>query len=198
MRDEINVINTWAFAALISIASQLFMISLITYRNIQPFIFIPNYLGFFPFGLNQPLGNLTLILLVNSTLVYFLVGFAKLKDFLLMKIFKDFNVSLLISTVSFAILFYIVPLLSQSWLLAIYGNHVPINAWGIPEGNHGPWRHIYDIRKLLLWTIQLPILSLTLGLLSLFINKTRIAIASCLFSIIFFLLLLHSHYWLID
>jgi len=54
------------------------------------------------------------------------------------------------------LLFFTLTILATIWLLAFLGGNIPPGPWGIYEGNHGPWRHVYDLRKLLGFTRLYP------------------------------------------
>jgi len=95
-------------------------------------------------------------------------------------------------------LLFVLPLMSAIWSLAVkWGFSIPSN-WGYYEGNHGPWRHIYDLRKLLLFTIWIPIYSSVFALLSAIIRFNKLAWMILFSCIIVFFALIDTYYWLID
>lgn len=66
------------------------------------------------------------------------------------------------------------------------------------ESNHGPWRHFYLGRELLEMAIVLPVISACMGFLAhLFDRKSRHFVLT-LWGIPISLLILVSHFWLID
>jgi len=153
----------------------------------------------FPYGILQPLSPLSVRTLSCSSIAYWGIGlmlswprFRSYSDWR----FTCSNISL---NLAIAGLFFLIPMLGTVWFLAIEGgNMLPSGPWGIYEGNHGPWRHVYDLRKLLSYTIFVPICSFVLGLISLILRATKLTGVILTASVLSFLLLMYSHYWLID
>ncbi len=96
------------------------------------------------------------------------------------------------------LLFFTLTILATIWLLAFLGGNIPPGPWGIYEGNHGPWRHVYDLRKLLGFTLFIPLVSSFCGFISLIVKPGRRAGILFISGILFFYLLMSSLYWLID
>lgn len=95
-------------------------------------------------------------------------------------------------------LVFIVPMLFTLWALAFYGNDIPRGPWGVHEGNHGPWRHVCNLRGLLENIFLIPFGSAALGMLSLLVRPNKGAAIVILGSALVLLLLVWSHGWLVD
>ena len=152
----------------------------------------------FPFGTLNPLSPLTVRILSCSSITYWGIGL--MLSWPRFRSYSDWrstcsNISL---NLAIAGLFFLIPMLVTVWFLAIEGGNIPSGPWGIYEGNHGPWRHVYDLRKLLSYTIFVPICSFVLGLISLMLRATKLTGVILTASVLSFLLLMYSHYWLID
>jgi len=70
--------------------------------------------------------------------------------------------------------------------------------WGEYEGNHGPWRHFYNLRRLLYYVFQIPIPVFAFGIVSLAIKPSKLTAVITVGSVIALYALIWSHYWLID
>jgi hypothetical protein len=66
-------------------------------------------------------------------------------------------------------------LLAWMWLVAWNEGRFPIEpeSWG---GNHGPWRHAYQLRAISDYALGLPLLAAPLALLSLCARRTGLAV----------------------
>jgi hypothetical protein len=107
-------------------------------------------------------------------------------------------VSHALAAASLALLLFLLPLLSVLWTLAITGGHARFGAWGTYTGNHGPWRHVYNLRRLLGMALQVPIASLALGALSALLSRSRRDLCAAGWGVCAWVGLLWTHYWLID
>jgi len=199
-----NLILPWIYAAFIA----LFLLSIpLLILLIFPETFARIFHGrvghrvfqlSFPFGTLNPLSPLTVQTLFYSSVPYWGIGLM-----LSWSRFRTYshwrstcsNISL---TLAIAGLFFVIPMLAIIWFLAIEGGNMPSGPWGICEGNHGPWRHVYDLRKLLGFTIFIPLCSFVLGLMSFILKTNKFVWVIMAASILSFLLLMYSHYWLID
>ena len=95
--------------------------------------------------------------------------------------------------------FHDISLLSALWALAIDGGGIHcVLPWGEYEGNHGPWRHFYDLRRLLDYIFLIPIPVFVFGIVSLAIKPSKLAAIVTVGSVIALYALIWSHYWLID
>jgi hypothetical protein len=103
-----------------------------------------------------------------------------------------------LSTLAAGLLGFVLPLLAVIWTLASALGAVPEGPWGVAQGNHGPWRRILDLRALVDLAISLPCYSLLLGRLSFMIKPSREGGYVMVVSVLVFLALVWSHYWLID
>lgn len=152
----------------------------------------------FPFGTLNPLSPLTVRTLSYSSVAYW--GTGLMLSWSRCRTYSHWrstcsNISL---NLAIAGLFFVIPMLATIWFLAIEGGNMPSDPWGIYEGNHGPWRHVYDLRKLLGFTILIPLWSFVLGSMSFILKATKVVWVIMAASILSFLLLIYSHYWLID
>jgi hypothetical protein len=105
------------------------------------------------------------------------------------------NISLSSACTAF---FAIIPLLSVIWALAFKDWDIAIGSWSIWEGNHGPWHRLYHLRRLLDYTLLFPIASSFLGILSMIFEPKKLAVMTLLGNFLLWLLLMITHYWLID
>jgi hypothetical protein len=84
-----------------------------------------------------------------------------------------------------------------TWTQAFINGVIPNISWGELAGNHGPWRHIYNLRNLWWYIDYALFLSFNLALSSYFLkrdNKTVVIVfAAFVFGLIFM-----STYWLVD
>jgi hypothetical protein len=96
------------------------------------------------------------------------------------------------------VLGFVLPLLAVVWTLAALIGAIPEGPWGVSDGNHGPWRHIPDLRLLLHETLLLPGYSLLLGRVSILVHPSRPGWYLIVGSVLAFFILFGSHYWLID
>jgi hypothetical protein len=79
-----------------------------------------------------------------------------------------------LSLAAFALLLMGPVLLAWMWLAAWNEGRFPIEpeSWG---GNHGPWRHAYQLRAISNYALGLPLLAAPLALLSLGVRRTGLA-----------------------
>ncbi len=97
-----------------------------------------------------------------------------------------------------ATMLFVVPMLAAVWALAWKDGHVPTGPWGVSEGNHGPWRHAYNLRKLLSFAFWLPLVAIPPAIPASAVTSGTRAFALVCASLAAFLGVLWSHYWLID
>ncbi len=94
--------------------------------------------------------------------------------------------------------FFVVPLLSIVWTLAITNGYASLPVLLTHGGNHGPWRRMCHLRQLLHATLLVPWVACGLGRLACAVKSSREAIMVSMASLIVFLAMIASHYWLID
>jgi hypothetical protein len=87
--------------------------------------------------------------------------------------------------------------LVYAWWSAWQQGDIPAT-WGDFPGNHGPWRHIGNLRASLTLALMMPLCAMVPAVLSLLINPTGKALALAAISFATFMLLISTHYWLID
>jgi hypothetical protein len=97
-----------------------------------------------------------------------------------------------------AMFLFVIPLLSVVWALAFKDWDLAIGSWSIWEGNHGPWHRLYHLRRLLGYTFGVPHVSFSLAFLSLIFKPQKLAVMTLLGSMGLWVLLIVTHYWLID
>ncbi|MCX5698056.1 MAG: hypothetical protein NTU54_08860 [Candidatus Omnitrophica bacterium] len=84
------------------------------------------------------------------------------------------------------------------WSRAYMHGNIPHTSWGQYEGNHGPWRHNYDLRGVWWQILNLQLCALILGLVSfVFKPNRRVAIIAGL-AFVSGCLFFATHYWLVD
>lgn len=90
-------------------------------------------------------------------------------------------------------------LLAATWMLADVQGRLPSGLWGVYTGNHGPWRHFYDLRHLVfLSCFAIPSFSVLLGAFSLVLRPSLRTAATFLVVAGAFIGIFTSFYWLID
>ena len=84
------------------------------------------------------------------------------------------------------------------WGRAYIEGGIPQGAWGQYEGNHGPWRHIYNLRAA--WWQILGMLSYTfvLGFISMLFKPSKRAIIATCSAFVLGFLFFATYYWLVD
>lgn len=97
-----------------------------------------------------------------------------------------------------AALLFVGPMLSAIWSLAAWYDRIPPGPWGVYEGNHGPWRWVYNLDRLLGFTFGLPFYAFLAALLSGSLKPQPPFAVVALSCPVIFVLLLWSHYWLVD
>ena len=154
--------------------------------------------GIFPFGMYQPLSRCSIVIVLFASGIYCLIGCIFSKNSLRWNVDWKDRASQISLVLAIAGLLFILPLMSTIWSLAIKWGHGISFGWGHYEGNHGPWRHIYDLRKLLFYTMLTPIFSGIFAFLSTIIKFNKLAWIILFSCIIAFFALIGTHYWLID
>lgn len=156
---------------------------------------------FYPYlsGVNQPLGGISLSLTTGAFSIFWGVGISLVRPSFSLSSGWRLCTSRVCLHLAMGGLFMIVPLLSALWALAIEGGGIHhVLPWGEYEGNHGPWRHFYDLRRLLYYIFQVPIPVFAFGIVSLVIKPSKLAAIVTGSSVIVWCALIWSHYWLVD
>lgn len=105
----------------------------------------------------------------------------------------------LVSSLAVALGLYLVPLLATIWAMATAAGQVAgLDQWIGWAGNHGPWRHLCQLRYLLSLTFLVPALACVLGVLAFVARPSWAALSIAGTSAMAFWLLISTHYWLID
>lgn len=94
--------------------------------------------------------------------------------------------------------FFVVPLLSIVWSLAIANGYASLTVLLAHAGNHGPFRRICHLRQILHDCLLVPWVACGLGRLAFAVKPSREAMLVSIGSFVVFLVLIASHYWLID
>jgi hypothetical protein len=100
--------------------------------------------------------------------------------------------------IALVLLLFSVILIARMWMNANMQNAIPNSSWGIKMGNHGPWRHIYNLRDAFWQILNLQVYSLILAIVSLIIKPKRKTIVFATLALIIFFLFFYTHYWLVD
>ena len=158
-----------------------------------------NYHGVFPFGMSNPFSGVRSVFLLTGVLVY--VGSGVL--FYFAKGSKTENVKMSPAGgwlfIALGSLFLIVPILGALWALAWKFGAVELAlGWQTSYGNHGPWRHFYDLRAIvqLMWIV--PICSSVVAAAGIAFKRIRYAAALAAANLAILYLLFSTHFWLID
>jgi hypothetical protein len=185
-----------------TVVSSIFVLALLLFSVTLPEVWLsivgPERMRVFPFGMSEPLTRTSLVFTVLTVSVYWGLGLVLGKSNFEKFPSRRAQASYICLTLAIAGIFLVIPMLVVIWLLAIKGGHIPMDSWGIYEGNHGPWRHVYDLRELLSYTIFIPLGSFLFGMTSLLFKRSILAVILVLACVLGFFGLLHSHYWLID
>lgn len=203
-RQEIwRQISPWLLSALLaSLLPLALLVFSVTFPDIWTLIvgendYFPN--RFFLLGIHFPLSMTSRIFLILTTGIYLGVGFLFLQRQILSMGTKNHIIYYIPLNMAICSFFFIIPLMIIVYSLAYKCHAIPILAnLGVYEGNHGPWRHIYDLRKLLYYTIWILIFASPLALFSTIIKFNKLAWVILFSSIIVFFALINTHYWLID
>lgn len=157
------------------------------------------YLGL-PFLGNVPVRGASKCFLLATAAVYWIGGtllFFARKAYRRMGGVRAASSSVL-SVASFAILIFVVPLLAVVWALALKSGVIPGTAWGVYQGNHGPWRYFYNLRHILHFTFAVPFYGALAALISGAVRPSLTAAWLIIANAAAFLGLLYTHYWLVD
>jgi hypothetical protein len=84
------------------------------------------------------------------------------------------------------------------WVRAYMHGGIPQTGWGQYEGNHGPWRHSYDLRGAWWQILNLQFYAFVLGLVSIVFKPKRRASIITVLAFVSGCLFLVTHYWLVD
>lgn len=200
-----DLISPWVHSTWIS--------SVATFALLLVFIFFPGIKGYItvgddswfyiPFiGACAPFEGTPLTLVIWASFIYCGVGLGLI---LLKRHFLMANgygwrsvISNFFLPVAIATFFLTIPLFSVIWALAFKDWNIAIGVWSCWGGNHGPWYRLYHLRRLLSHVFFLPYSSFYFALLSLVFKPNILATMVIFGSGILWLVLLFTHYWLID
>lgn len=101
-------------------------------------------------------------------------------------------------TVAIALLLFSIVLFAWMWIHAYRTGAIPETEWGTYRGNHGPWRHRYDLRSAWHWVSFSHLLAFVLGIVSLVIKPSLRALYIILAAFAIGFLFMSTHYWLVD
>ncbi|MEI8348891.1 MAG: hypothetical protein WCI77_01955 [Candidatus Omnitrophota bacterium] len=108
------------------------------------------------------------------------------------------NVSRWSGTIAASLLGLSVLLFIWMWARAYMHGDIPQTSWGQYEGNHGPWRHRYDLRGVWWQILNIQFCAFVFGLVSVvFKPSTRATIIVALTFAMGFLFFA-MNYWLVD
>lgn len=104
----------------------------------------------------------------------------------------------LVGLIALEVLIFSVFLFIWMWLRAYHTGAVPVTTWDNYDRNHGPWRHLYELRDLW-WKIpEVRFWSFILGSISLIIKPSHLALLTVIVSPVAGFIFMVSHYWLVD
>ena len=153
-----------------------------------------------PFVGNVPLQGASRTFTFATALVYWATGL--LLSFrhrvFIVKCGARTVIAAMLSALAVALLLFILPLLAAVWALAFKMNAFPQTAWGVFDGNHGPWRYFYDLRQLLHFSFGLPVHGACAASISCLMRMSVGTLCVVLTNVAAFFALLYTHYWLID
>lgn len=203
-RQEIwRQISPWLLSALLaSLLPLALLVFSMTFPDIWTLIvgendYFPN--RFFILGIHFPLSMTSRMFLVLTITCYWGLGFLFLTRQISSMREKTHIISHIPLNMAIGGLFFMIPLMVTLYSLAYKCNALPLlRNWWVCEGNHGPWRQIYDLRKLLSFTLWIPLFAGPLALLSAMIKFNKLSWIVLFCCIIAFFILIGTHYWLID
>jgi hypothetical protein len=99
---------------------------------------------------------------------------------------------------SFVLLFISFLLFVIMWISAYMHNNIPVAPWGEYGGNHGYWRHSYDLRELWWYIFSIFLYSFILAIVAFVIKPNRKAAIIAAIALVSFFLFGNTHYWLVD
>ncbi|MEW6376458.1 MAG: hypothetical protein AB1502_11810 [Thermodesulfobacteriota bacterium] len=195
-------ISPWLHSSWISsIATFALLLLFILFPPIKDYLSIgDDSLFYLPFiGAGAPFKGTPLTFVVFASLFYLVIGVGGSKGSLLTRLGWRSVLSNIFLNLAIAIFLFVTPLLSIIWALAIKDWEIAIGTWSVSEGNHGPWyRGFYHLRKLLYYTFLIPFGSFHFALLSFIIKPKKLSSIVLVGSILLWLSLICTHYWLVD
>ncbi len=108
------------------------------------------------------------------------------------------TVSQIFYIISLVLLFISFFLFAWMWVYAFMHDYVPETPWGIKIGNHGPWRHSYNLRNAFWYIFVMQFLSICLTIVSFIIKPNRKAVILFGIALVVFFMFFYTHYWLVD
>jgi hypothetical protein len=108
------------------------------------------------------------------------------------------NVSRWSGIIAVSLLVFSVLLFIWIWVCAYMHGDIPETNWGQYEGNHGPWRHRYDLRGVWWQILNLQFCAFVLGLVSMVLKPNKKAAVITALAFILGFLFMITHYWLVD
>jgi hypothetical protein len=201
-RKEIWVhISPWLVSALISSAATFGLLVLfIVFPGIKEYITVgDDSLYYLPFiGAGASFQGTPLTFSVWTSLFYLVIGVAGSRRSWPTGFGLRVTLSNSFLNLAIAIFFFIIPLLSVIWALAIKDWNIAIGTWSEWEGNHGPWYRLYHLRRLLGYAFEVPHGSFYFAFLSFIVKRNKLASIVLFGSMVLFFSLIFTHQWLID
>lgn len=93
---------------------------------------------------------------------------------------------------------FVVPLLSVVWTLVIANGYASLTVLLTHAGSHGPLRRVCHLRQIVHDCLLVPWIACGLARLAFRVKPSREAMVVSIGSVVVFLALMASHYWLID
>ncbi len=189
-----SVVGAWGVAAVVAAMIPVALTLLYRQLGIQS-----RDVEYIFFGiLAKPLHGTPLLWLRTASIVYWELGLILLAVMIARDTRWRRLVALLFPTLSIALLFYVVPLLSVVWSLAWKNSCIPTGPWGYNEGNHGLWRHLDPLESILGWAMILPFLTFLVALPGAFFTPRKNVVVAMVASADALLFLFWTFGWLID
>lgn len=192
--------SIWLLSALISSLVPLFILLLVfLFPQLKEFSFLKETYN--PFGsITNPLQGISFTIILSVSLIYWGVGVIFLPRSFSQRSDKMALTSEVLLDLGKGAFFFIIPLLSSLWALAITGGHLPLGPGLHHVGNHGPWHGpwTYHLRKILFGILALPVFSFLSCLISFIAKPSKLAVLLSLSAIVVLFVLFASHFSLID
>jgi hypothetical protein len=152
----------------------------------------------FPFTLLEPLSAPARAAVQGAAVTYWALGLLFARRALLGAAWTRAYIARALVTGGIGLLGFVLPLLAVIWTLAAMMGVIPDGPWGASEGNHGPWRHVPDLRRILSEALALPAYAMLLGRISVMLHSSRAGWHLIGASVLVLMALIGTHYWLID
>jgi hypothetical protein len=152
----------------------------------------------FPFTMLEPLSTPARSAIYGAAVTYWVFGLLFARRAFWGAAWIRAYIARALATGGIGLLGFVLPLLAVIWTLAAMMGVIPDGPWGASEGNHGPWRHVPDLRRILSEALALPAYAMLLGRISVMLHSSRAGWHLIGASVLVLMALIGTHYWLID